>query len=173
MIGEDRWRGPRDGTSIRAPAPNFPLRRRERSMQNPSSWRRSLAVVSGLILALSSAPVSADVWDNDPGNEDDGSGTDNELFHGAIQTHDLASPGGVIDEDWYVVFSRGFSSYEVLVDGLQGEVWGTTGDLPVDRVTAAGAVLTAGAAPTGGLGSSRSVRWANNTAAVATDYVRV
>ena len=142
-------------------------------MQNPSSWCRSLAIVFGLILALSSAPVSADVWDNDPGNEDDGSGSNNEIFHGTVQVHDLASQGGTIDEDWYVVFSRPFSSYEVLVDGLQGQVVAPGSTLPVDRVNVAGTILTAGATPQDGLGAAQSVRWANNTAAAVTDYVRV
>jgi hypothetical protein len=142
-------------------------------MKNTRSWRRSLAIGLALGLALAAAPLSADVWDNDPGNEDDGNGTDNELFHGAVQTHDLEAQGGVPDEDWYVVFSRPFSSYEVLVDGMQGEVFGTGGPLPVDRVTAGGSVLTAGGDPPGGLGSSQSVRWANNTALQITDYLRV
>jgi hypothetical protein len=128
----------------------------------------------GLALFLASASLSADVWDNDPGNEDDGSDTDNEILHGTVQVHDLASQGGAVDEDWYVVRSRSFSSYEVLVDGLQGEVWAPGGSvLPVDRVNAAGGVLTGGAAPPGGLGSARSVRWANNTGAMVTDYIRV
>ena len=136
-------------------------------------WRRSLAVLFALSLVLSASPSSADVWDNDPGNEDDSAATDNELFHGAIQVHDLAAQGGVADQDWFVIRSRAFSSYEVLVDGLQGEVWGLAGPLPVDRVDGGGTVLTAGAAPPGGLGGSRSVRWANNTGALSLDYIRV
>jgi hypothetical protein len=142
-------------------------------MQNPSSWRRSLAIVFGLILALASAPVSADVWDNDPGNEDDGNGTDNEIFHGTVQVHDIASQGGVADEDWYAIQSRPFSSYEVLVDGLQGEVFGAAGDLLVDRVNAAGTVITGGTPPPGGMGAAQSVRWTNNTANQIDDYIRV
>jgi opacity protein-like surface antigen len=136
-------------------------------------WQGSLAIGFVLIVALSSAPASADVWDNDPGNEDDSSATDNEIFHGTVQVHDLASQGGVPDQDWYVVSSRPFSSYEVLVDGLQGEIWAAGSSLPVDRVNAAGSVLTPGGTPPDGLGSSRSVRWANNTALVISDYVRV
>jgi hypothetical protein len=147
--------------------------KKERFMQNPSSWPRSLALRFGLILALFSAPLSADVWDNDPLGEDDSSATDNELFHGAVQIHDLLAQGGVPDQDWYVVFSRPFSSYEVLVDGMQGEVFGTGGALPVDRVNAGGSVLTGGQDPPGGLGSSQSVRWANNTALQISDYIRV
>jgi hypothetical protein len=133
-------------------------------------WRWSLAVCFGLTLALSSAPLSADVWDNDPANEDDSNATDNELFHGAEQIHDLAS-AGVIDQDWYIVRSRPFSSYEALVFGMQGEVFGT--QPPFDRVDAGGAVLTAGAPPPGGAGSSISVRWANNTGTQATDWLRM
>jgi hypothetical protein len=141
-------------------------------MRNSSmSWRRSLAACVGLTLALSSAPLSADVWDNDPNNEDDGSGTDNELFHGAVQVHDLAAQGGVVDQDWYLVFSRPFSSYEALVDSVQGEVFGT--QMPFDRVDSLGAVLTAGAPPPGGQGPSISVRWANNTGVQSSDYLRV
>ena len=136
-------------------------------------WRRSLAVLFGLSLVLSASPSSADVWDNDPGNEDDSSATDNELFNGAIQVHDLAAQGAVADQDWFVIRSRAFSSYEVLVDGLQGEVWGVAGPLPVDRVDSTGAVLTAGTVPPGGLGGSKSVRWANNTGSQSLDFIRV
>jgi len=128
----------------------------------------------GLVLAMTAAPLCADVWDNDPGNEDDSSTTDNEILHGTVQVHDLASQGGVVDEDWYVVRSRPFSSYEVLVDGLQGEVWAPGGSvLPVDRVNAGGGVLTGGAEPPGGVGAAQSVRWANDTANQQSDFVRV
>jgi hypothetical protein len=137
-------------------------------------WRRSLAVLFGLSLVLSASPSSADVWDNDPTNEDDSNQTDNELFHGAIQVHDLAAQGGVVDQDWFVIRSRAFSSYEVLVDGLQGEIWASAATpLPVDRVDGTGAVLTAGTTPPGGLGSSRGVRWANNTGTTSLDFIRV
>jgi hypothetical protein len=127
----------------------------------------------GLVLALSCGRATADVWDNDPGNEDDTSLTDNEIYHGTVQVHDIASQGGVIDEDWYAIQSRPFSSYEVLVDGLQGEVFGAAGDLLVDRVNAAGSVLTGGNPPPGGIGAAQSVRWANNNANLIDDYIRV
>ena len=66
------------------------------------------------------------------------------MFHGDVQVHDLAAQGGVADEDWFAILSRPFSSYEVLVSGLQGELWGLEPTPPVDRVIATGAVLTAG-----------------------------
>ena len=143
-------------------------------MHSPSTIRRrSLAVLLGLGLALGAAPSRADVWDADPGNEDDDALTDNEIFHGAVQVHDVAAQGGVVDQDWYVIRSRAFSSYEVLLYGIQGEVWGGAPAVPVDRVDGTGAVLTAGAAPPGGQGSSRSVRWANNTGSQSLDFIRV
>jgi len=139
----------------------------------PIVRRRSLAVILGFCLAASAAPSSADVWDNDPNNEDDGNGTDNELFHGDVQVHDLESdPGVAADQDWFAIRSRPFSSYEVLISGLQGEIWGST-NASVDRVDGTGAVLTAGAPPPGGQNSSQSVRWANNSGSQSNDYIRV
>lgn len=138
------------------------------------TWRTPLALVLGLGLALAAAPLAADVWDNDPTNEDDTNQTDNELFHGDIQVHDLASQGGVVDQDWFVIRSRPFSSYEVLVSGVQGELWSNVATpLLLDRVDGTGAVLTAGATPPGGQGSSRTVRWANNAGTQSIDFIRV
>lgn len=124
-----------------------------------------------LSLALVAGPAFADVWDQDPDNEDDAAGTDNELYHGVVQLHDLQSQGGAADQDWYYLGSRPFSSYEVLVDGLQGELF--YGVLPVDLVDVAGTVLVPGATPPGGLGAARSLRWENATASPRADYVRV
>jgi hypothetical protein len=134
--------------------------------------RRSLAVLFGLCLAASAAPSAADVWDNDPSNEDDSNNTDNELFHGDVQVHDLAAQAAVPDQDWFAIRSRPFSSYEVLTSGLQGEIWGST-NASVDRVDGTGAVLTAGDTPPSGQNSSKSVRWANNSGTQSIDYIRV
>ena len=134
--------------------------------------RRLVAVLLGLCLAAAATPSSADVWDN-ANSEDDGNGTDNELFHGDVQVHDLESdPGVAADQDWFAIRSRPFSSYEVLISGLQGEIWGST-NASVDRVDGTGAVLTAGAPPPGGQNSSQSVRWANNSGSQSNDYIRV
>jgi len=134
--------------------------------------RRLVAVLLGLCLAAAATPSSADVWDN-ANSEDDGNGTDNELFHGDVQVHDLEADVGVTaDQDWFAIRSRPFSSYEVLVSGLQGEIWGST-NASVDRVNNLGSVLTPGTSPPGGLGGSQSVRWANDTAAQSLDFIRV
>jgi hypothetical protein len=131
--------------------------------------RSGFCVFIALGLFLSSATVRADVWDLDPFNEDDGSGTDNEVMHGTVQQHDMLAQGGVADQDWYLVQTHGYSSYEAVIEGLTGElVFGMT----LDRVNAAGTTLTAGGVVPGGY-SNQSVRWQNITATPQTDFVRV
>jgi hypothetical protein len=130
-------------------------------------WPVCLAVVFAGVQT-----VSADVWDLDTANdEDDGAGTDNELTHGLVQVHDLAAEAGVVDQDWYYMASRPYASYEVLVDGLTGDVFSST--LPVDRLASDGTtVLDSGAALPGGLLAARSLRW-QVAGTAATNYVRV
>jgi hypothetical protein len=63
---------------------------------------------------------AADDWDL-ANQSDDTTFTNNTLFHGAVQEHDLhtgASPG--TDEDWYVVQNHSMSSYEILIDSQSG-----------------------------------------------------
>ncbi|HET9317252.1 MAG TPA: hypothetical protein VFQ51_16800, partial [Vicinamibacteria bacterium] len=135
--------------------------------------RRSVWAVVAAGLLLGSAQVYADVWDQDTLNdEDDGNETDNEMVHGMRQVHDLAAEAGVIDQDWYRATSQARSSYEVVVDGLTGDVFSNI--LPVERVTAAGAVLnTSSNLPGGGDNATRSLRWENSTSAAVIDFVRV
>lgn len=71
--------------------------------------------------ALAAAWIAtADEWD--VGVETDNAfTTDNALFHGAEQLHDLgALAGGVADQDWYLVPNGRFSSYQFVVDGQTG-----------------------------------------------------
>ena len=130
-----------------------------------SKW----SLVGLMALALASAPVLADVWDQGDFEEDDGNGTDNELVHGSIQTHDLAAEAGVADQDWYRVPESPYASYEVLVDGITGDLFS---GINADRVNSGGTVLTADAAVPGGT-ISRSLRWQNATATAVTNFVRV
>ena len=81
-----------------------------------------LALMAGLALA---AGVRADEWD--AGTDPDNSfSTDNHIFHGTEQDHDLGaqpgSGGSVPDEDWFVVPTHGFSSYQFVVDGMTGRL---------------------------------------------------
>lgn len=47
------------------------------------------------------------------------------LVHGMVQVHDMAvDPGGVVvDEDWYRVATLPYSSYEILAEGLTGDLY--------------------------------------------------
>ena len=77
-----------------------------------------------LVLALAAAPIASatDYWDLATDN-DNGTGSDNELFHGASQQHDLqTNPGPVADQDWYVVISHPRSSYEAVIDSPSGDL---------------------------------------------------
>ena len=115
--------------------------------------------------------VIADVWDLDAADEDDGTGTDNELVHGLVQVHDLAAEAAVVDQDWYAVTSAAYSSYEVLADGLTGNLLFLT--LPVDRIADDGTtVLGASANLQNGIGAVRTLRWQQG-AAGSFNYVRV
>jgi hypothetical protein len=119
-----------------------------------------------------SQPVMADVWDLDSLNdEDDSTATDNEMVHGLVQVHDLAAEGGVVDQDWYRVASRPYASYEVLVDGVTGDVFFSA--LPVDHIAADGTtVVNTSQEIPGGAGAARTVRWQVG-AVGATEFVRV
>ena len=129
-------------------------------------WPVCLCVALG-----GSQTLRADVWDLDASSEDDTPNTDNELVHGLVQVHDLAADSGVIDQDWYRVATQPYSSYEVLVDGLTGNVFDA--ELPLDRIAEDGAtVLGSGAALPGGIGAAKSLRW-QNAATFASEYVRV
>lgn len=120
-----------------------------------------------------SQTLLADVWDLDTLNdEDDTTATDNELTHGMVQVHDLAAEAATVDQDWYRVATQPYSSYEVVVDGLTGDLFSLP--LPVDRIASDGTtVLTAGVAmPGSAIGSSRSLRW-QNAGTASGEFVRV
>lgn len=132
--------------------------------------RRTLCLLA-CIVALNALP-SADVWDVASDN-DDGSGTDNELIHGSNQIHDLGvRPGPVADQDWYRIGSKRQSSYEVVVDATSGDIGFNTNLL--QKVDAAGTTIQNAASVTPGLDYSRSLRWANTTNATLTnEFIRV
>jgi len=129
--------------------------------------RRAWPAVLGVLLA--GGPAGADVWDVQT-KSDNTSATGNELVHGSDQIHDLgALPGPAADEDWYWLSIKPFSSYEVVVDGVSGDVGPP---LLVDRVLADGTVF--GSAVPVGLGFARSMRFHNPNGVVVEDkYIRV
>jgi hypothetical protein len=73
-----------------------------------------------LVTAVAPATGAEDDWDLAT-HSDGGIGTSNVLLHGSEQVHDLA--GRIeIDEDWYFVLTKQYSSYEVRVDGMTGDL---------------------------------------------------
>lgn len=126
-------------------------------------------------IALLGRPAAADVWDIQ-GDNDDATGTDNELVHGTVQTHDLGvRPGPVADQDWYRMPQKRQASYEVVIDGTSGDI-GTAGPgLELQRIADDGTTVlqSADAAVTGSLGYSRALRWANTTSSTAIEFIRV
>ena len=84
--------------------------------------KKPATVATVLAFLALGATVRADEWD--VGNDTDNAiTTDNSLFHGAEQIHDMGILGpGVSDQDWYLVSGRKFSSYQVVVDGMTGDL---------------------------------------------------
>jgi hypothetical protein len=111
-------------------------------------------LLAGLVLATD---ARADEWDQGASAvaTDNTAATPNAMFHGSQQVHDLAAVGGVQDEDWYLVASDHFSSYEFAVDGLTGQVG--LNPVNVQRLDANGAVLENGLV--GNFGGVLTLRW--------------
>ena len=89
--------------------------------------RKTTQTVAAAMLAglLGTMVARADEWDFGvtPSATDGSHLTPNAMFHGAQQLHDVGgSGGGVADEDWYLVASDQFSSYQFVVDGMTGRV---------------------------------------------------
>jgi hypothetical protein len=125
----------------------------------------------GALGLLLTPPALSDVWDSSSvSDQDDDQFTDNELVHGGSQIHDLAGEGGVADQDWYKITTFPFSSHEVVMDGVTGDV--STGQ-SLDRVDATGAVLSSGVGLPGGSSYSLSLRWQNTTSTGTHEFVRV
>jgi len=94
-----------------------------------------------------------------------------ELFHGYNEVEDLPSPGGVLQSDYYLLAQKPYSSYEVLVDATSGDIGPP---LDVQRIGPDATTIIQSSAPVSALNFSRSLRWANTTAAeVANEFVRV
>ena len=134
--------------------------------------KRTAGFVLGAAIGLA-ASAAADQWDRgaDP---DNGNGTDNVLFHGSEQVHDLAvqpgsleTQGSLEDEDWYLVPTHARSSYQFVVDGPTGELDLATAD--VSLVSPTGAALASAVAADGVL----SLIWLGGTGGIDTRFVRV
>jgi hypothetical protein len=124
----------------------------------------------GLAAVLSQGGTArADEWDI-ASVSDDSTTTNNVLLHGSEQVHDLHAVGTFIDEDWYVVASGRFSSYQVVIDGTTGDLRLAEADLQL--IDTVGVGVQASAALTD-FGGSLSLVWRNLNASVIPQFVRV
>lgn len=123
------------------------------------------------LLSLPASSASADVWDLQTDN-DDVYQTDNELTHGTIQQHDLgARPGPVADQDWYLIPQRAYSSYEVIIDGVSGDLGN---GIRLSRYEQGGNTVLQESGPATGVdGQSRAIRWSNPTGSFVRELIRV
>jgi hypothetical protein len=126
----------------------------------------ALASVAALGVA---GTAGTDVWDT-AGINDNVNTSPNQITHGFSQVHDLGvQPGPVADQDWYPINQQAFSSYEVLCDGLTGDVV-TFAPAFLQRVDSAGTVLQSSTGyETSGFQAARSLRFANDTAGLITN----
>ena len=137
--------------------------------------RQLAAVIVLCVAALVPVSTVTDIWDVDG---DDTASTDNELVHGASQNHDLQATGGVADQDWYRLGQKGYSSYEIVVDGLSEQVANVppinaNDSLQLHLVNSAGTLLS-NSTSVSAHGSARSLRVRNTAEADdITEYVRV
>jgi hypothetical protein len=115
----------------------------------------TLALVAAAALAAPAAQAR-DIWDL-TGN-DNNANTRSEIAPGALQVHDLEGVGGVADQDWFRVSQKGYSSYEVLVDGLTGGLSPVPVTVPGTELGLHFVILGGPVVPSGGLGLSGSAR---------------
>ena len=110
-----------------------------------------LRSVTGTLFALSllGAPAfAADSWDTGTIKDNTATSTRNEIQRNDWQTHDLEAVGGVADEDWFVVATTSFRTYQIFLSQV-------TGDTPIDNAdfltlwdaTGTTLLLTASAGP--------------------------
>jgi hypothetical protein len=130
--------------------------------------RRLPGTVLAAALALAGTGF-ADNWD-EATDSDNGIGTDNVLVHGTEQAHDLgAQPGPLSDQDWFLVLSHPYSSYQFVVDGMTGDLDLTSSGLL--RLDGTGTLLGVSAPSDGG--KVLSLVWLTGPAAAQTNFVRV
>ena len=129
-------------------------------------------------ILVNTATISGNETDPDPEDNVASEGTavgprDGELAHGTDLFTDLAAqPGPVADEDVYRINQKPLSSYEVLMDGVSGDIGSATGSV-LERIAPDGTTILQ-ASDAVGAGFNRSLRWMNTTAVeVEGEAVRV
>lgn len=117
-------------------------------------------IAFALVLALLAATIApADVWDVGADNDND-SGSDNEIVHGLNQVHDLAAQAGgtIQDVDWFTFRLPNARSFEVLVDGVTGEVSNGNTSPSLQAIGPDGTTVSDDSEPVTNFGVARSLR---------------
>jgi Calx-beta domain-containing protein len=122
----------------------------------------NLSVGQGAVLADGQATVT--IVDDDVA----AAGIDGELASGARVTGDLASLGGVPDVDLFRFSQTAHASYEVVVDGLSGDLT----PVVLARTSGDGTTVLQGADSVG-TGAVASLRWRNGASPVANQLIRL
>lgn len=104
--------------------------------------------------------AGADVWDLGADNDDD-VGSDNEIVHGMRQVHDLAMRNAAADADWYAFRLPDSRSYEILVDGVTGDVGNGSSSPSLELYS--GSLVIQSSEPVTTFGVARSLRVYSNT----------
>jgi len=103
---------------------------------------------------------------DDDGGGGAGAGLPAEMVHGLERTGALAARAGpVADEELYLLGQSPYSSYEVVVDEISGDVQ----PLEVDRLDGDATTILQSSQGVGGVGASRSLRWTNAGATTVSD----
>jgi uncharacterized repeat protein (TIGR01451 family) len=138
------------------------------------------AGATGTLVNTATATVAGGVTDPDVSNN---SATDvdnltlaglSELVHGthAVRSLDNSGPGG--STHLFFMLQEPRSSYEVVVDGVTGDIASGAGTGPSLQLLGADATTVLQTATAAGAGASRSLRFANTTASERSDqFVRV
>jgi hypothetical protein len=140
------------------------------SPKHPLKMRRLWMVLLGGLLGAAPS-LRADVWDLGGDNDND-MGTDNEITHGMDQVHDLAAQqaGSLADADWYRLEIPGRTSWEIIVDGMTGDVSDGTPAAPaLDLLASDG---TTGAGPSAALSSFGVARHLTTLSSLSADLTR-
>jgi hypothetical protein len=101
-----------------------------------------LTSILTVILAGSVSAARADVWDLGADTDND-SGTDNEIVHGLEQVHDLAAQnlGTQEDVDWYRFHMPYATSWEIVLDGLTGDLSSAAGEPALEEIGSDGTTV--------------------------------
>lgn len=97
-----------------------------------------------------------------------------ELTHGGRATYDLAAPDLTSpDVDWFALAQTPYSSYEVVVDAVSGDLGDGPNPIRVRRLAADQITVLLPAAAPVGAGSAQSLRWMNGATADLDQWIRI